>query len=276
MRGGRHHTERDATYGRGPGEGLGWNEAKNQPVEISLRDLTPDLTCPPKMANSLLTTLKLVLVIAIVAGGAYVATLLLASINDAVKCDLLFPLAQFGPHAALRVIGKGRRSSQAVASASTRTGEYPRPRYAISHNVGIASVAVKTDRRAMTQEQTQDKLQSSIMRAWKATQFNVPGVLKGTRLAGSAHDKNKADYDAKSASLLRSLPVLFVPLRFPLVPYPSNSATKLNFCPFRRLKNLPQVQESSRMISRRASITNHRFEVIRRVLATAYFFRDFI
>lgn len=51
----------------------------------------------------------------------------------------------------------------------------------------------------MTLEESQDKLQSSLMKGWKAAQFNIPSVLKGTRLAGSAHDKNKAEHDAKRA-----------------------------------------------------------------------------
>lgn len=53
----------------------------------------------------------------------------------------------------------------------------------------------------MTAEETSDKLQSSLMKGWKSAQFNIPTVLKGTRLAGSAHDKNKAEYDLKRKSL---------------------------------------------------------------------------
>ncbi|GAA5917064.1 hypothetical protein JCM5296_004078 [Sporobolomyces johnsonii] len=59
-------------------------------------------------------------------------------------------------------------------------------------------VAVKTDKRPMTMEETEDRLQRSIMKGWKATTFEVPWVLqKTTHLGGSTHDKNKAEYEKK-------------------------------------------------------------------------------
>ncbi|GAA5923057.1 hypothetical protein JCM1841_000297 [Sporobolomyces salmonicolor] len=59
-------------------------------------------------------------------------------------------------------------------------------------------VAVKTDKRAMTMEETEDRLQRSIMKGWKATTFEVPWVLqKTTHLGGSSHDKNKSEYENK-------------------------------------------------------------------------------
>lgn len=39
------------------------------------------------------------------------------------------------------------------------------------------------------------------MKAWKSSTFEVPYLLsKGSNLAGSSHDKNKAEWEAKRES----------------------------------------------------------------------------
>lgn len=39
----------------------------------------------------------------------------------------------------------------------------------LMRSVGNARVAVKTDKRAVTMEETQDKIQAGIMKGWKAS-----------------------------------------------------------------------------------------------------------
>ncbi|KAM0754545.1 hypothetical protein T439DRAFT_331566 [Meredithblackwellia eburnea MCA 4105] len=64
-------------------------------------------------------------------------------------------------------------------------------------NAGV-EVAVKTDRRAMTMEETEDRIQAGIRKGWKASTFEVPWMLsKGTNLSGSSHDKSKAEWEKK-------------------------------------------------------------------------------
>ncbi|GAA6037282.1 hypothetical protein JCM8097_008661 [Rhodosporidiobolus ruineniae] len=59
-----------------------------------------------------------------------------------------------------------------------------------------SGVKVKTDRRAMTQEETEDRLQRQIMKGWKSSTFEVPWLLqKTTNLGGSKHDKNKDEWE---------------------------------------------------------------------------------
>ncbi|GAA5831100.1 hypothetical protein JCM3766R1_006235 [Sporobolomyces carnicolor] len=65
-------------------------------------------------------------------------------------------------------------------------------------NVSADGVSVKTDRRALTVEETQDKLQRSIMNGWKSATFSVPWLLqKTTNLGGSKHDKDKEEWEKK-------------------------------------------------------------------------------
>ncbi|GJN87167.1 hypothetical protein Rhopal_000112-T1 [Rhodotorula paludigena] len=76
--------------------------------------------------------------------------------------------------------------------------------------VNSTGASVKTDRRAYTQEETEDRLQShcrgalgssaaaeeGLMKGWKNTTFNVPWTLnKVTNLGGSKHDKNKQEWE---------------------------------------------------------------------------------
>ncbi|GAA6011386.1 hypothetical protein JCM10207_008322 [Rhodosporidiobolus poonsookiae] len=59
-----------------------------------------------------------------------------------------------------------------------------------------SGMSVKTDRRAMTQEETEDRLQRGLMKGWKASTFEVPWLLqKTTNLGGSSHDKNKTEWE---------------------------------------------------------------------------------
>ncbi|GAA5935859.1 uncharacterized protein JCM15063_001827 [Sporobolomyces koalae] len=65
-------------------------------------------------------------------------------------------------------------------------------------DVSADGVSVKTDKRALTAEETQDRLQRSIMQGWKATTFSVPWLLqKTTNLGGSKHDKDKQEWEKK-------------------------------------------------------------------------------
>ncbi|GAA5998755.1 uncharacterized protein JCM10292_007211 [Rhodotorula paludigena] len=62
--------------------------------------------------------------------------------------------------------------------------------------VNSTGASVKTDRRAYTQEETEDRLQRGLMKGWKNTTFNVPWTLnKVTNLGGSKHDKNKQEWE---------------------------------------------------------------------------------
>ncbi|BGP46472.1 hypothetical protein JCM10450v2_002317 [Rhodotorula kratochvilovae] len=64
--------------------------------------------------------------------------------------------------------------------------------------VSKSGASVKTDKRALTQEETEDRLQRSLMKGWKAATFNVPWALsKVSNLSGSTHDKGKAEYEKK-------------------------------------------------------------------------------
>ncbi|KAM0788482.1 hypothetical protein ACM66B_001615 [Microbotryomycetes sp. NB124-2] len=64
-------------------------------------------------------------------------------------------------------------------------------------NVTSSGVAIKTDRPQVTAEQSADAARSGIMKAWKASSFEVPWALsKASNLAGSTHDKNKAEWEA--------------------------------------------------------------------------------
>ncbi|GAA6007800.1 hypothetical protein JCM11491_003968 [Sporobolomyces phaffii] len=65
-------------------------------------------------------------------------------------------------------------------------------------NVSADGVSVKTDKRALTVEETQDRLQRSLMQGWKSATFSVPWLLqKTTNLGGSKHDKDKEDWEKK-------------------------------------------------------------------------------
>lgn len=66
------------------GEGLGREMRTEATLKVQVISLL-ETAKQSNMANSILTTLKLVLVLAVVAGGAYAFKLLLASVNDAVK-----------------------------------------------------------------------------------------------------------------------------------------------------------------------------------------------
>ncbi|GAA5821478.1 hypothetical protein JCM11251_004641 [Rhodosporidiobolus azoricus] len=63
-------------------------------------------------------------------------------------------------------------------------------------NVSREGMTVKTNKRALTQEETEDRLQRGLMKGWKASTFNVPWLLsKTTNLGGSKHDKNKQEWE---------------------------------------------------------------------------------
>ncbi|GAA5976988.1 hypothetical protein JCM5350_007517 [Sporobolomyces pararoseus] len=65
-------------------------------------------------------------------------------------------------------------------------------------NVSADGVSVKTDKRALTVEETQDRLQRSLMQGWKSATFSVPWLLqKTTNLGGSKHDKDKEEWEKK-------------------------------------------------------------------------------
>ncbi|GAA5903750.1 uncharacterized protein JCM6883_005102 [Sporobolomyces salmoneus] len=65
-------------------------------------------------------------------------------------------------------------------------------------NVSADGVSVKTDRRALTVEETQDRLQRSLMQGWKSATFSVPWLLqKTTNLGGSKHDKDAKEWEEK-------------------------------------------------------------------------------
>lgn len=104
------------------------------------------------------TLVKLLLVLAVVAGASYAISLGLAAFKDAVSK------------------AKGELAGKGISL--TESG-----------------VAVKTDKRAFTQEETQDKLQRGIAKGFGAASFNVPWVLGASSLAGSSHDKHKAEHD---------------------------------------------------------------------------------
>ncbi|KEI42838.1 uncharacterized protein L969DRAFT_177927 [Mixia osmundae IAM 14324] len=70
------------------------------------------------------------------------------------------------------------------------------------YDVHSNTLAVRTDKRALTKEETQDAMQAGMMKGWKASTFNVPGIMQPV-LGGTAHDKNKAEYDAKHAKKSR-------------------------------------------------------------------------
>ncbi|BGP14475.1 hypothetical protein JCM10213_004597 [Rhodosporidiobolus nylandii] len=62
--------------------------------------------------------------------------------------------------------------------------------------LGKSGASIRTDKRAMTQEETEDRLQRGLMKGWKASTFEVPWLLqKTTNLGGSAHDKNKTEWE---------------------------------------------------------------------------------
>ncbi|GAA6053835.1 hypothetical protein JCM3770_004742 [Rhodotorula araucariae] len=64
--------------------------------------------------------------------------------------------------------------------------------------VSKSGASVKTGRRALTQEETGDRLQRGLMRGWKAATFNVPWTLsKVSNLSGSTHDKNREEHEKK-------------------------------------------------------------------------------
>ncbi|SCZ94047.1 BZ3500_MvSof-1268-A1-R1_Chr6-1g08386 [Microbotryum saponariae] len=65
-------------------------------------------------------------------------------------------------------------------------------------SISSKGVAVKTDKRQVTAEETADKMRSGIMKGWKASTFKVPSSLAhASNLAGSTHDKHKTEYEAK-------------------------------------------------------------------------------
>ncbi|KAK4053449.1 hypothetical protein OIV83_001616 [Microbotryomycetes sp. JL201] len=64
-------------------------------------------------------------------------------------------------------------------------------------NISSSGVAIKTERQQVTTERSADAARAGIMKAWKASTFNVPWALsKASNLSGSTHDKNKEEWEA--------------------------------------------------------------------------------
>ncbi|ORY74304.1 hypothetical protein BCR35DRAFT_306761 [Leucosporidium creatinivorum] len=65
-------------------------------------------------------------------------------------------------------------------------------------NISSSGVAVKTEKRAKTAEESADAARSGLMKAWKSSSFKVPYLLsKGSNLGGSRHDKDKEEWESK-------------------------------------------------------------------------------
>ncbi|SGZ29676.1 BQ5605_C050g12474 [Microbotryum silenes-dioicae] len=65
-------------------------------------------------------------------------------------------------------------------------------------SISSKGVAVKTEKRQVTAEETADKMRNGIMKGWEASTFKVPSSLAhSSNLAGSTHDKQKTEYEAK-------------------------------------------------------------------------------
>ncbi|KWU44133.1 hypothetical protein RHOSPDRAFT_34357 [Rhodotorula sp. JG-1b] len=106
--------------------------------------------------------IRLVLTLAILGGLAYVARLLMKAINEGVDS------------------AKGTLQQKGV-------------------NVSSSGASIRTQQRAVTQEQVGDKLQRGLMKGWKASTFNVPWALsKTTHLGGSRHDKNREQWEKEN------------------------------------------------------------------------------
>ncbi|GAA6062119.1 hypothetical protein JCM10212_000873 [Sporobolomyces blumeae] len=120
--------------------------------------MSTKLDSPP---SSIWPTIKLVVTLAILVGLFVVGRKAVAAFNDAVDQ------------------AKGELSKKGVKITSD-------------------GMSVKTDKRALTVEETEDRLQRSIMQGWKATTFQVPWLLqKTTNLGGSKHDKERKEWEKK-------------------------------------------------------------------------------
>ncbi|TNY20841.1 hypothetical protein DMC30DRAFT_416578 [Rhodotorula diobovata] len=105
--------------------------------------------------------LKLVVTLVILAALGYAAKLALAAINESIN---------------------------SAKSAMEKKGV----------QVSSSGASVKTNKRALTQEETEDRIQRGIMKGWKASSFNVPWALgKVSNLSGSTHDKNREEHEKK-------------------------------------------------------------------------------
>jgi len=124
-------------------------------------------------------------------------------------------------------------------------------------------VSVKTDKRALTVEETQDRLQryvaissriesllilsstllrSSLMQGWKAATFSVPWLLqKTTNLGGSKHDKDKEEWEKKCE------------YRFILLGGPGSSTPTVRVADSRELCRWTQAGEEGSMSFRQLS-----------------------
>ncbi|POY72504.1 hypothetical protein BMF94_4330 [Rhodotorula taiwanensis] len=102
---------------------------------------------------------RLVVTVAVLAGLAYMIRLVVKAINEGVDS------------------AKGTLQQKGV-------------------NVSTTGASIRTDKRAVTQEELGDQMQRGLMKGWKASTFNVPWALtKTTHLGGSRHDKNKEEWE---------------------------------------------------------------------------------
>ncbi|GAA5855840.1 hypothetical protein JCM8547_000381 [Rhodosporidiobolus lusitaniae] len=116
-------------------------------------------SAPPPAPSTLWTIFKLLTTLAVLAAIGYAIKLALDAVNDAVA--------------------QGKQALDKKGVSISKSG-----------------MAVKTDRRALTQEETEDKLQRSLMKGWKNSTFQVPWLLqKTTNLGGSTHDKQKEEWE---------------------------------------------------------------------------------
>ncbi|GAA5907343.1 hypothetical protein JCM6882_002811 [Rhodosporidiobolus microsporus] len=119
-------------------------------------------SAPPPPPSSFWAWLKLSLTLLVLAGLAYGAKLLVAAVQDG--------------------IAQGKESLEKRGVNVSREG-----------------MTVKTNKRALTQEETEDRLQRGIMKGWKSASFNVPWLLsKTTHLSGSVHDKQKEAWEKEN------------------------------------------------------------------------------
>ncbi|GAA5901166.1 hypothetical protein JCM8208_002293 [Rhodotorula glutinis] len=96
----------------------------------------------------------------------------------------------------LALLGYGAKLALAAISDSINSAKAAMEKKGVA--VSSSGASVKTNKRALTQEETEDRIQRGIMQGWKASSFNVPWALgKVSNLTGSTHDKNRAEHEKK-------------------------------------------------------------------------------
>ncbi|SCV67895.1 BQ2448_5506 [Microbotryum intermedium] len=139
---------------------------------------------------------KLFVTLALFGGFAYTVKSVMAAWKSAVTStkDSL-------AHQGVSISSKGYAYPTAWSFQATLPSSFPTPHDPLIDLVlviNLHSVAVKTDKRQVTAEETADKMRSGLMKGWKASTFKVPSSLAhASNLAGSTHDKEKSDWEAK-------------------------------------------------------------------------------